>query len=105
MKIAMIPRPGCLEVQTRPIPVPTEGQVLVRVAMCGVCGSDVAVWNGHNPKKFPYSPGHEFCGRVERLGPKVTQFQLGQSVVINPNLGCGECRYCRDWKTQPVRFS
>jgi L-iditol 2-dehydrogenase len=35
---------------------------------------------------------------VERLGPKVTQFQLGQSVVINPNLGCGECRYCRNRK-------
>jgi len=104
MKIAIILRPGCLEVQTRPIPVPMEGQVLVRVAMCGVCGSDVAVWSGHNPKNFPYSPGHEFCGRVERLGPKVTQFQLGQPVVINPNLGCGECRYCRDGKPNLCDF-
>ena len=69
--------------------------MLVRIALCGVCASDVAVLSGHNPKKFPYSPGHEFCGRVERLDPTVTQFQLGQSVVINPNLGCGECRYCR----------
>jgi L-iditol 2-dehydrogenase len=63
--------------------------------MCSVCASDVGVWRGHNPKKFPYSPGHEFCGRVEQLGPGVTQFRTGQTVIIDPNLGCGECRYCR----------
>jgi 2-desacetyl-2-hydroxyethyl bacteriochlorophyllide A dehydrogenase len=104
MKIAVIREPGIIEVQTQPIPAPTEGQVLVQVALCGVCASDVAVLSGHNPKKFPYFPGHEFCGRVEQLGPNVTQFQLGQSVVINPNLGCGKCWYCRARKPNLCDF-
>ena len=95
MRIAIYPQAGRLELQTRPIPAPGENQVLVRVAMCGVCSTDLGALRGFVPKKYPYSPGHEFCGRVERLGSKVQEFQDGQSVVINPNLGCGECRYCQ----------
>lgn len=96
MRITICPEPGRLELQTRPIPVPGDGQVLVRVAVCGVCSSDVGVWRGTVPKEFPYSPGHEFCGSLERTGRGVTGLRTGQPVVINPNLGCGTCRYCRE---------
>ena len=96
MRIAICPEPGRLELQTRPVPVPAADQVLVRVTVCGICASDVGVWRGTVPKKFPYSPGHEFCGKIEQIGASVTGFKVGQTVVIDPNLGCGECRYCRE---------
>jgi 2-desacetyl-2-hydroxyethyl bacteriochlorophyllide A dehydrogenase len=104
MRIAIYPEAGRLEIQTRPIPAPGEDQVLVRVSVCGVCSTDLGAWRGLVPKKYPYSPGHEFCGRVERLGARVRQFQVGQPVVINPNLGCGECRYCRAGKPNLCDF-
>ncbi|NQU10553.1 alcohol dehydrogenase catalytic domain-containing protein [bacterium] len=96
MRLAIIPAPGRLELQSRPVPVPAEDQVLIRVAVCGVCSSDLAVWRGRLPKPYPYSPGHELVGRVERSGSRVTAFQTGQSVVVNPNLGGGACRRCQE---------
>lgn len=111
MRIAICAAPGRLELQTRPVPVPRDDQVLVRVTVCGICASDVGVWRGTVPKEYPYSPGHEFCGRIEGVGATVTGFQTGQSVVIDPNLGCGACRYCREGrpnlcdflKTRPIK--
>ena len=111
MRIAICAAPGRLELQTRPVPVPRDDQVLVRVTVCGICASDVGVWRGKVPKEYPYSPGHEFCGRVERVGAAVAGLQTGTSVVIDPNLGCGVCRYCREGrpnlcdslKTRPIK--
>ena len=111
MRIAICERPGHLAVRTRPIPPTGEGQVLVKVRVCGVCGSDLAAWRGTIDKEYPYSPGHEFCGTVERVGPNVGDAVPGTRVVVNPNLGCGECRYCRSGrsnlcdrlKTRPIK--
>lgn len=111
MRIAICERPGHLVVQTRPVPPTGEGQVLVKVSVCGVCGSDLAAWRGTVDKKYPYSPGHEFCGTVERVGSDVRGAVAGTRVVVNPNLGCGECRYCRSGrpnlcdslKTRPIK--
>ena len=94
MRIAICDRPHHIEVQRRPIPAIDGHKVLVQVTLCGVCGSDVTVWQGRGHKRYPYSPGHEFCGTVQRIGQKVAGLHIGQRVVINPNLGCGECRYC-----------
>jgi len=111
MRIAVCTRPGHIEVQTGPIPPLTDGSVLVGVTICGVCGSDVAAWLGTAGGSYPYSPGHEFCGVIRRTGARVTGVRVGQRVVINPNLGCGECVYCRAdrpnlcdvLKTRPIK--
>jgi propanol-preferring alcohol dehydrogenase len=71
--------------------------VLVRVAACAVCRTDLHVVDGELPKpKLPLIPGHEVVGRIEQIGEGVEDFQLGERVGI-PWLGwtCGECKYCR----------
>jgi len=78
-------------------PVPGVGQVLVKVAACGVCRTDLHVVDGDlTDPKLPIIPGHEIVGRVAALGPGVSQFRVGDRVGI-PWLGhtCGRCRYCR----------
>jgi propanol-preferring alcohol dehydrogenase len=80
-----------------PTPAPSVGQVLVKVAACGVCRTDLHVVDGDlKEPKLPLVPGHEIVGRVCGLGAGVTQFGIGERVGI-PWLGrtCGICRYCR----------
>ncbi len=80
-----------------PVRAPGAGEVLVRVAACGVCRTDLHVVDGElADPKLPIIPGHEIVGRVERLGPRVTRFRVGDRVGI-PWLGhtCGACPYCR----------
>jgi L-iditol 2-dehydrogenase len=111
MQIAICPEPNRIEIQSRPVPAPGARQVLLKVHLCGVCGSDLAVFNGSGHKIYPYSPGHELCGTVVAVGNGVANFQPGQRVVVDPNLGCGECPYCRQaqpnlcdfLKTRPVK--
>lgn len=86
-----------LREETLPDPVPRANQVLVRVAACGVCRTDLHVVDGElGEPKLPIIPGHEIVGRIEALGPGVTEFRLGERVGI-PWLGhtCGHCAYCR----------
>jgi propanol-preferring alcohol dehydrogenase len=80
-----------------PDPVPTGGEVLVRVANCGVCRTDLHVVEGELPsRKSPVIPGHQVVGRVEKVGPNVSRFRIGDRVGI-PWLHhtCGDCEYCR----------
>jgi len=80
-----------------PTPSPSAGEVLVQVAACGVCRTDLHVVDGDlKHPKLPVIPGHEIVGRVWGLGTGVTQFNIGQRVGI-PWLGstCGTCRYCQ----------
>jgi len=78
-------------------PVPGPHQVLVRVAACGVCRTDLHVVDGDLPDpKLPLIPGHEIVGRIERIGRDVDGFSPGERVGI-PWLGysCGVCEFCR----------
>jgi len=80
--------PGELRLQTRPDPVPGEGDVVVRVQACGVCGSDVgylAAGGLPGPRKGPLALGHEFVGIVEAVGPGVREIEEGLRVVVNPD--------------------
>ena len=81
----------------RPDPVPGPGEVLVRVAACGVCRTDLHVLDADLPDiKYPIIPGHEIVGHIEALGEGVAGLRPGQRVGI-PWLGhtCGHCFYCR----------
>jgi alcohol dehydrogenase, propanol-preferring len=78
------------------LPNPGPGEVLVRVAACAVCRTDLHVVDGELPNpKVPLVPGHEIVGRVERAGQSVARFKAGDRVGI-PWLGwtCGECPFC-----------
>lgn len=95
MKVAVCTCPGRIDIEERPTPAVDADSVLVRVAVCGVCGSDVAAWKGTGHKGFPHSPGHECCGTVAVAGNDVSDVGIGQRVVIDPNLACGTCPFCR----------
>ena len=80
-----------------PLPTVGRGQLLVRVAACAVCRTDLHVIDGELPNpKLPLIPGHEIVGRVEGLGDGVGEFSVGERVGV-PWLGwtCGECKFCR----------
>jgi threonine dehydrogenase-like Zn-dependent dehydrogenase len=99
-----------LELDTLPIPKLDPGQVLVRVACCGLCGSDLARYRqAHHPTpalrkllgRISCVPGHEISGVIEALGPVVPRKWrdhapvLGTAVAVNPLVGCGVCSACR----------
>jgi len=91
-------RPGAkLLLQEMPDSSPAPGEIRVRVAACGVCRTDLHVIDGELPNPtLPIIPGHEIVGRVDAIGPGVTNIRLGMRVGI-PWLGhtCGICPYCR----------
>jgi S-(hydroxymethyl)glutathione dehydrogenase / alcohol dehydrogenase len=81
-----------LEVDLAP---PKEGEVLVRIAACGVCHSDLHVVDGHLPEPLPLVLGHEAAGVVEEVGPGVQSLASGDHVVLALVPSCGECDECR----------
>jgi propanol-preferring alcohol dehydrogenase len=85
-----------LRYKSVPDPRPRPDQVLVKVAACGVCRTDLHVVDGElSDPKLPIIPGHEIVGRVEAFGSAVTSFRIGDRVGI-PWLGhtCGHCSFC-----------
>jgi alcohol dehydrogenase, propanol-preferring len=98
MRAMILARPGAgaVEAAEWPIPVPAANEVLVRVAACGVCRTDLHIVDGELPATAtPLVPGHEIVGIVERVGDDVTEIAVGDRVGI-PWLGysCGRCPYC-----------
>jgi D-arabinitol dehydrogenase (NADP+) len=87
--------PGRVQVVEMPRPVPADGQILVKVGACGVCGTDVHIVRGEYLGDYPVIPGHEFAGEVVEVGPGVTAFKRHDRVAVEPNLSCGHCRFCR----------
>ncbi len=98
MRAMVLDRPGApLVMRERPVPRPSGGQILIEVAACGVCRTDLHVVDGELPDpKLPIVPGHEIIGRVAALGEGVEGFVPGQRVGV-PWLGwtCGVCPFCR----------
>jgi acryloyl-coenzyme A reductase len=77
-------------------PTPTDDQMLVRVAACGVCGHDLLNREGHFPDTHPPCVmGHEISGVVEELGPLVRGFGRGDRVALTQRVSCGVCPTCR----------
>jgi alcohol dehydrogenase, propanol-preferring len=89
MRAVQIPhRGGRLELVEKEIPEPGEGQVRIQVRACGVCHGEVVAIEGHHPAmSYPRIPGHEVIGVVEKLGPNVTGWELGQLVGVGWNGG------------------
>jgi alcohol dehydrogenase, propanol-preferring len=98
MRAMVLERPGTpLIGRERPVPTPGPGEILVEVAACGVCRTDLHVVDGElADPKLPIVPGHEIVGRVAAIGADVGSLALGDRVGV-PWLGhtCGVCAYCR----------
>jgi L-iditol 2-dehydrogenase len=83
-----------MRVETVPVPAIGPGELLVKVATCGVCGTDLKkIHSGSHsaPRIF----GHEMSGTIVGLGAGVTHFDIGERVVVHHHVPCGDCYYCR----------
>ena len=96
MRALMFEAPWQMPLREVEAPRPAPGEVLVRVRAAGVCGSDVHGFTGSTGRRRPgVIMGHEFCGTVEALGGGVSGRAVGERVVVQPILSCGECARCR----------
>lgn len=92
---------GRFETKDVELRAPGEGEVTVKVAACGICGTDVHIYHGDKGSAEVAPPvvlGHEFAGVVEKVGAKVSTIKVGDHVTIDPNIYCGKCHYCKSGK-------
>jgi L-iditol 2-dehydrogenase len=97
MRAAVLFGPNDLRVVDKPVPEPGPGEVLVKVAMCGTCGTDLKIQTHPFPNQPPFgtfTPGHEWTGTVAGLGPTVDEVAVGDRVAIEAHRGCGRCENC-----------
>jgi threonine dehydrogenase-like Zn-dependent dehydrogenase len=96
MRALAIESPGVARVVDRPEPVAGTGEVVVRVARVGLCGTDLSSFLGKNPLvSYPRVIGHEVAGVIESVGPGVTGWAVGTPVAVSPYKNCGACPACR----------
>ncbi len=86
---------AAMEIEEVRLDAPGDGEVLVRVAACGVCHSDVATARGDIPNPLPVVLGHEGAGVVEQVGPGVTAVRPGDHVMLSWAPECRRCAFCR----------
>ncbi|WP_299773692.1 L-idonate 5-dehydrogenase [uncultured Tateyamaria sp.] len=100
MKVIVAHAAKDLRVETRDMPTPGPGQVLVKMAAGGICGSDLHYYNhgGFGPIQLrePMILGHEVAGHIEAVGDNVTDLDTGTLVAVSPSRPCGACKYCAE---------
>src|SRR5437763_13012844 len=96
MKALLLSRYNHLEIADLPDPQPGPGEVLIRVAACGICGSDVHGYDGTSGRRIPpIVMGHEAAGVVAATGAGVARYKPGDRVTFDSTVYCGQCAYCR----------
>jgi 2-desacetyl-2-hydroxyethyl bacteriochlorophyllide A dehydrogenase len=104
MRAVLIEKPG--EIRTGNVldPTPQPDELIIRVGACGICGTDLHIFEGEfPPTPYPIIPGHEFAGEVVAVGSHVfpgpsakeTTLTVGTRVAVDPSLFCGHCTFCR----------
>jgi L-iditol 2-dehydrogenase len=94
MKAALLLSPGKIVINETDLPRLEAGHVMIQPLIAGICGTDISFYSGHRIVPYPFVLGHELVGRVTALGPGVSQFTIGQRVIVEPNYPCGSCRLC-----------
>lgn len=95
MKALLLSEYRRLAITDLPAPQPGPGEVLIRVAACGICGSDVHGYDGSSGRRIPpVVMGHEASGTIASLGPSVSNFKEGDRVTFDSTIFCGECDCC-----------
>ncbi|KZT70472.1 GroES-like protein [Daedalea quercina L-15889] len=87
--------PRKFEIKQVPIPTCSDDDLLLKVACCGMCGSDKLIDDSKFIAKFPLIPGHEAIGKVVEKGKNVKDFDIGDRVVGDIGISCDNCFYCR----------
>ncbi len=96
MKAMVLAEYKRLELVDVPQPSPGSGEVLIRVAACGICGSDVHGYDGSSGRRIPpIVMGHEAAGVVAEVGAGVHSWRPGDRVTFDSTVSCGECAFCR----------
>lgn len=99
MKAAVLERVGKLTVKKVVDPVPGDNEVLIRIKCCGICGTDIKLYQGKCSAKMPVVLGHEFSGKIVEIGREVKLFKEGDRVAGDPNFSCERCIWCKSGKT------
>lgn len=96
MKSLLLSAYNHLEIADFPTPQPAPGEVLIRVAACGICGSDVHGYDGSSGRRIPpIVMGHEAAGTVAVVGADVTGYAVGDRVTFDSTVYCGACAWCK----------
>ena len=100
MKILCLEEPGKLRIREEAKPQLQDGHVLVKMELCGICGSDVNAYRGINPTmKYPINGlGHEGVGIVQAVADNVKNIKPGDRVVLEPYVPCGQCYMCKQMR-------
>jgi L-iditol 2-dehydrogenase len=104
MRALYYPEYGRLEMREVDEPRPSAGEVVVDVAACGICGSELGGFAARSPRRVPpLIMGHEFAGTVAALGEGVTNVAVGDRVIVNSVVHCGACDLCHRGATHLCR--
>jgi D-arabinitol dehydrogenase (NADP+) len=95
MKAVVYDEPGKFQVREVAVPKPRRGEVLLRVLVAGVCGTDLHLHAGEFGPTYPLTPGHEFVGEAVSVGPGVGEDLIGSRFVVDNTGSCGHCGECR----------
>ncbi|KAL9538601.1 hypothetical protein MBANPS3_010808 [Mucor bainieri] len=100
MTVASWQTVGAIDLMSKGVPVVKPGELLIKVAASGICGTDLHISRGETPhaaKKVVI--GHEFCGYVQEIHPETQALaKVGDLVSIDPNMPCNQCTFCRNQK-------
>jgi len=100
MKAIVYDKPGSFSLADVPTPAPGPDDVLIKVIVAGVCGTDLHLHDGEFGPTYPLTPGHEICGEVVELGSAVTTLLIGDLVTFDNTGSCGHCEECRRAKPE-----
>jgi L-iditol 2-dehydrogenase len=96
MKALLLSKYNQLEMTDFPVPTPGSGEVLVRVAACGICGSDVHGYDGASGRRIPpIVMGHEAAGTIAGLGGDIVNLAENERVTFDSTISCGACEFCK----------
>lgn len=103
MKALVLHKPGHASIETTPEPVVTKGDILLKVRMVGLCGSDLNSFRGLNPLvSFPRILGHEVCATVVQGDGSLAE---GTDVALSPYTSCGQCASCRRGRPNACQYN
>ena len=96
MKECWVTEPLHFEMRETEIPEPKDNEVQIKMMAAGVCGSDIHIYKGENPNsRYPLIPGHENVGLVTKVGNGCKNIKVGDHVVVDYVIRCGECYQCK----------
>src|SRR6266498_3012063 len=107
MKAVMLHGADEMRVEAAPVPQPGPGEVLLKVEVASICGTDVKVLHRklQGQPEGPFIMGHEYAGTIATLGPGVDEFSVGERVAVEVHKGCERCENCiKGWYTSCLNY-